>query len=74
MHWNGVLPAMTTAFHFDLSVNHDFMAQHANWLRSNGCTGLVMLGSLGEGMTLGDEEKIAILEANRPLARRRRRP
>jgi 1-pyrroline-4-hydroxy-2-carboxylate deaminase len=61
MHWNGVMPAMTTAFHFDLSVNHDFMAQHANWLLSNGCTGLVMLGSLGEGMTLSDEEKIAIL-------------
>jgi 1-pyrroline-4-hydroxy-2-carboxylate deaminase len=55
------MPAMTTAFHPDLSVDHDFMRQHANWLLSNGCTGLVMLGSLGEGATLEEHEKIAIL-------------
>jgi dihydrodipicolinate synthase/N-acetylneuraminate lyase len=61
MHWNGVMPAMTTAFHADLSVDHDFMRRHANWLLSNGCTGLVMLGSLGEGVTLEEDEKIAIL-------------
>jgi 4-hydroxy-tetrahydrodipicolinate synthase len=61
MRWNGVMPAMTTAFHPDLSVDHDFMRQHANWMLNNGCTGLVMLGSLGEGATLGDDEKIVIL-------------
>lgn len=61
MQWNGVMPAMTTAFHPDLSIDHEFMAQHAGWLLRNGCTGLVMLGSLGEGATLRDEEKIAIL-------------
>jgi len=61
MQWNGVMPAMTTAFHADLSVDHAFMARHADWMLSNGCTGLVMLGSLGEGATLTDEEKIAIL-------------
>ena len=61
MQWNGVMPAMTTAFHADLSVDHAFMARHADWMLSNGCTGLVMLGSLGEGATLSDEEKIAIL-------------
>jgi 4-hydroxy-tetrahydrodipicolinate synthase len=61
MNWNGVMPAMTTAFHADLSIDHEFMAQHAGWLLNNGCTGLVMLGSLGEGATLRDDEKIAIL-------------
>jgi 1-pyrroline-4-hydroxy-2-carboxylate deaminase len=61
MQWNGVMPAMTTAFDADLSVDHGFMARHADWMLSNGCTGLVMLGSLGEGATLSDEEKIAIL-------------
>jgi dihydrodipicolinate synthase/N-acetylneuraminate lyase len=61
MHWNGVMPAMTTAFHPDLSIDHEFMKQHANWMLANGCTGLVMLGSLGEGATLTDDEKIAIL-------------
>jgi dihydrodipicolinate synthase/N-acetylneuraminate lyase len=61
MQWNGVMPAMTTAFHPDLSVDHEFMRHHANWMLANGCTGLVMLGSLGEGATLSDDEKIAIL-------------
>jgi 4-hydroxy-tetrahydrodipicolinate synthase len=61
MHWNGVMPAMTTAFLPDLSIDHEFMAQHAHWLLNSGCTGLIMLGSLGEGATLRDEEKIAIL-------------
>jgi 4-hydroxy-tetrahydrodipicolinate synthase len=61
MQWNGVMPAMTTAFHPDLSIDHEFMKQHAAWLLTNGCTGLVMLGSLGEGATLSDDEKIATL-------------
>jgi 1-pyrroline-4-hydroxy-2-carboxylate deaminase len=61
MQWNGVMPAMTTAFHLDLSVDHEFMRRHANWMLANGCAGLVMLGSLGEGATLTDDEKITIL-------------
>src|ERR1700760_2235778 len=61
MQWNGVMPAMTTAFHPDLSVNHEFMRRHADWMLSHGCKGLVMLGSLGEGATLSDDEKLAIL-------------
>jgi dihydrodipicolinate synthase/N-acetylneuraminate lyase len=61
MQWNGVMPAMTTAFHPDLSIDHEFMRQHASWMLANGCTGLVMLGSLGEGATLTEDEKVAIL-------------
>jgi 4-hydroxy-tetrahydrodipicolinate synthase len=61
MIWNGVMPAMTTAFRDDLAVDHEFMQQHAQWMLRNGCTGLVMLGSLGEGATLEHDEKIAIL-------------
>jgi 4-hydroxy-tetrahydrodipicolinate synthase len=62
MNWYGVMPAMTTPFHSDLTVDHAFLAQHAAWLLENGCTGLVMLGSLGEGATLEHEEKLAILK------------
>jgi dihydrodipicolinate synthase/N-acetylneuraminate lyase len=62
MNWQGVLPAMTTAFDENLAVDHAFMAQHAAWMLDNGCTGLVMLGSLGEGATLDDAEKLAILQ------------
>ena len=62
MNWYGVMPAMTTPFNADLSVDHSFLEQHAEWLLKNGCTGLVMLGSLGEGATLKHDEKIAILK------------
>jgi 4-hydroxy-tetrahydrodipicolinate synthase len=62
MIWSGVMPAMTTPFDNKLAVDHRFLAQHAAWLLGNGCTGLVMLGSLGEGATLENHEKIDILK------------
>jgi dihydrodipicolinate synthase/N-acetylneuraminate lyase len=62
MNWSGVLPAMTTPFDTNLKVDHKFLAQHAAWQLGNGCEGLVMLGSLGEGATLEHDEKIAILK------------
>jgi 4-hydroxy-tetrahydrodipicolinate synthase len=62
MRWRGVIPAMTTAFRPDLQVDHDFVAKHARWLVQHGCTGIVALGSLGEGATLAPGEKVAILE------------
>lgn len=61
MQWKGVMPAMTTAFDQHYQVDHGFMAKHAAWMIENGCTGLIMLGSLGEAPTLSFEEKIAIL-------------
>jgi 4-hydroxy-tetrahydrodipicolinate synthase len=62
MNWFGVMPAMTTAFDEKLNVDHPFMARHAAWMVENGCTGLVMLGSLGESPTLAFSEKEAILK------------
>jgi 4-hydroxy-tetrahydrodipicolinate synthase len=62
MNWFGVMPAMTTAFDEKLNVDHAFMARHAAWMVENGCTGLVMLGSLGESPTLAFDEKEAILK------------
>lgn len=61
MKWQGVLPAMTTTFRPDLSVDHPAVAAHAAWLVANGCTGVVALGSLGETATLRFDEKIAVL-------------
>lgn len=61
MNWNGVMPAITTCFTDDLRVDHSFMAGHCRWLLDNGCTGVVTLGSLGEGATLSLEEKLEIL-------------
>lgn len=63
MQWRGVMPAITTAFDEDLAVDLAFTARHASWLVDHGCTGIVALGSLGEGATLSFEEKQAILGA-----------
>jgi 1-pyrroline-4-hydroxy-2-carboxylate deaminase len=61
MNWNGVMPAITTCFDRKLQVDYGFMAEHSRWLLDNGCTGIVCLGSLGEGATLSFEEKVNIL-------------
>jgi 4-hydroxy-tetrahydrodipicolinate synthase len=62
MKWQGVIPAMTTAFQPDYSVDHAFVGRHARWLVDNGCTGIVALGSLGESATLRFDEKVSILK------------
>jgi 1-pyrroline-4-hydroxy-2-carboxylate deaminase len=62
MNWYGVMPAMTTCFAADLAIDHAFMAAHAECLLSNGCIGIVSLGSLGEAATLAFDEKTAVLK------------
>ena len=62
MNWSGVMPAVTTPFDSHLAVDYAFLSQHTGWLLENGCTGLVMLGSLGEGATLEYAEKIEVLK------------
>jgi 1-pyrroline-4-hydroxy-2-carboxylate deaminase len=62
MNWKGVMPAITTAFTKDYRVDLAFIAEHCRWLHYNGCSGIVALGSLGEGATLGYDEKIQILK------------
>lgn len=59
--WRGVIPAITTPFAADGSVDHAFLAQHARQLIDAGCTGIVPLGSLGEAATLSFEEKVAVI-------------
>jgi dihydrodipicolinate synthase/N-acetylneuraminate lyase len=61
--WKGVIPAITTPFDTELRVDHAFLAEHARWLVDAGCTGLVPLGSLGEGATLDRAEKRAVVES-----------
>ena len=63
MNWKGVMPAITTSFRENLEVDHQFMAEHCRWLLANGCSGIVLLGSLGEGATLSFEEKVEIVGA-----------
>ena len=65
MKWHGVMPAITTPFAPNLTIDHEFLRQHASWLVDHGCTGVVALGSLGEGATLRLEEKLAVLASCR---------
>ncbi len=65
MKWQGVIPAITTPFTEELSVDHDFLARHAGVLVGAGCAGIVALGSLGESATLTFDEKVAILKTLR---------
>jgi len=60
MRWVGVMPATTTAFNENLSIDHAFVGKHANWLIEHGCTGIVTPGSLGESATLSLDEKLAL--------------
>lgn len=60
--WAGVIPAMTTAFKPDYSVDHPLVAKHAAWMIDSGCSGVVALGSLGESATLKFDEKVAVLK------------
>jgi 1-pyrroline-4-hydroxy-2-carboxylate deaminase len=61
MNWKGVMPAVTTPFDEGLKIDHGFMAEHCRWLIDNGCSGIVLLGSLGEAAVLSADEKARIL-------------
>jgi 4-hydroxy-tetrahydrodipicolinate synthase len=60
--WSGVLPAITTPFTPHGALDERALADHVRWLLGRGCRGIVALGSLGEGATLGFDEKIRVLE------------
>jgi 1-pyrroline-4-hydroxy-2-carboxylate deaminase len=61
MKWQGVMPAITTPFREDLSLDEAFLGRHVDRLIRAGSTGIVALGSLGEGGALRAEEKRTVL-------------
>jgi len=62
VNWKGVIPAITTPFNGDLTIDESFLAKHSRWLIDNGSIGLVPIGSLGESATLNASEKRKVLE------------
>jgi dihydrodipicolinate synthase/N-acetylneuraminate lyase len=62
MHFEGVMPAITTPFNADLTIDHSAVSANVRWLVDAGCTGIVPCGSLGEGATLSFDEKVALIE------------
>ena len=63
MKWKGVIPAITTCFNQNLTVDQAYTGEHCVWMIESGCSGVVALGSLGEGATLSYDEKLQILSA-----------
>jgi 4-hydroxy-tetrahydrodipicolinate synthase len=61
MNWQGVIPAIMTPFDEDLTVDAELLRREVDALVSAGCTGVVALGSLGEGGSLSFDEKKAVL-------------
>ncbi len=67
MMWRGVFPAITTHFDADFAIDEAALAAHVSWLVESGCTGIVPLGSLGEGNALSYAEKVRVLEIVRTV-------
>jgi len=62
VHWQGVIPALTTPFDGSDRVDEAILTEHARFVVEHGCTGLVPIGSLGESATLSNAEKRRVLE------------
>ena len=60
---SGVLAASLTPFRPDLSLAKDALSQHARWLLANGCDGVLLFGTTGEGLSLTVEERVSGLDA-----------
>ncbi len=60
--WKGVFPAATTQFHKDQTLDLEGTARQLEVLINSGVSGLVMLGSLGENVTLTQQEKRLVVK------------
>ncbi len=70
-HWSGVFPAVTTQFREDLSLDIDATARVIEGLITDGVSGLVVCGTVGENCSLSRPEKIAVMETAKAVARGR---
>ena len=59
--WRGVLPAVTTKFKDDGSLDHEEMIRCFGIQMDAGVDGLIACGSLGEGPMLSHDERIEVL-------------
>jgi 4-hydroxy-tetrahydrodipicolinate synthase len=66
--WAGVIPAVTTKFTEDDSLDHAEMERCFGLQMEAGCDGLIVAGSLGEGPMLSHDEKLDVLATARKAA------
>ena len=71
VNWQGVFPAVTTQFREDMSVDVDATAKVMDALISDGVSGLIVGGTVGENCSLSTKEKSASREAGRAGAKGR---
>ena len=60
--WEGVIPAITTKFKEDLSLDVDLFLKNIQAQIDAGVNGIVIGGSLGESSTITHEERITLLQ------------
>ena len=66
--WKGVIPAVTTKFKADGSLDGAEMQRCFGILIDAGCDGLIACGSLGEGPMLSHDERIEVLKLTKEVA------
>lgn len=59
---SGVFAASLTPMTERLQVNNDLLLDHARWLLTRGCDGLVILGSTGEANSFSVAERMELLD------------
>ncbi len=69
--WTGVFPAVTTQFRDDFTLDLDATSRVIENLISDGVSGLIVAGTVGEGCSLTHEEKLAVYEMAKSVARHR---
>ncbi|MGE0007031.1 MAG: dihydrodipicolinate synthase family protein [Parvibaculaceae bacterium] len=71
--WTGVFPAVTTQFKEDgtFALDLDSTARVIDGLIRDGVSGLIVCGTVGEGCSLAQKEKLAVYETAKSVARGR---
>ena len=69
--WKGVMPAVTSKFKEDGSLDHDELRRCFALQIDAGCDGLIVCGSLGEGSMLSPGERLQVMAAAREVAGKR---
>jgi 1-pyrroline-4-hydroxy-2-carboxylate deaminase len=69
--WEGVFPAVTTQFRDDYSLDIEATRSVIDALIRDGVAGLIVCGTVGENCSLARNEKIAVIEAAKDVAKGR---
>jgi 4-hydroxy-tetrahydrodipicolinate synthase len=62
MHFEGIVPAVTTPFSGSGEVDAGALGRNTEWLIENGATGLVGTGTMGEAQSLSAAERRLVLQ------------